>query len=92
MTTVYLDILFYVHPFKRQDDFQLAIISNILLIYIFSLDIAIQLRDNDDNDDDDDTDICKKTIGLSINLFKATFITADLTVTMLVITMCLLLL
>merc|ERR1740136_223235 len=81
VSSVYISVLSYVRPFKRHDDFQLAIVSNILLVCIFSLGIVIQLCD-DDNDG-----ICKKTIGFSITSFKATLIAVVLTLVMLVITM-----
>ena len=79
VSSFYMAILSYARPYKRQDDFHLALVSSILLICFFSLGIVIQLCDNDD-------DLCNKTIGLSFNAFKATSIAMILTATMLTLT------
>jgi len=79
VSSLYMSILSYACPYKKIDDFQLAIISNTLLICCFTLGIIIQLCDND-------TDLCKKTIGISFDSSKATVAAVVLTLLMLVIT------
>jgi len=79
VSSLYMSILSYACPYKRTDDFQLAIISNMLLICCFTLGIIVQLCDNDN-------DLCKKKIGLSFNSFKATVVAVVLTLFMLVFT------
>ena len=80
VSSVCLSVLLLVCIFKRQDDSQLVIISNILLICILSLGIVIQLCDDDD-------DICEKAIEFLFNSFTVTLIIVVMTVAMLVITM-----
>ena len=79
VSSVYMSILAYARPYKRTDNFHLALISSILLICFFSLGIVIQLCD-------DDEDLCNRTIGFNFTSLKATVVALILTASMLFVT------
>ena len=79
VSSVYMCILAYARPYKRQNDLNLALVSNVILICLFSLGIVIKLCDKDD-------ELCNKTIGLSVDSSNATHIAVALTASMVITT------
>jgi len=79
---IYGNILSYAHPYKRNDDLDLAVISNLLLICCFLVGIIIhQCKETEDVDGGNKT--CEKLFGLS-DSYNATLTAAILTAAMLI--------
>lgn len=79
--SVYTCILSVARPYRRDDDFYLAIISNHLLTCCFVVGIVIhQCKEDEDG-------TCEELFGLSFNSYRATSAAVILTVSMLAATL-----
>jgi hypothetical protein len=95
VSVLYFAFLLAYRPYKRNDDYYLAFLSNFLLITCFSLGIILKLCNGDEDNDgydfvggDDDTGTCHKFIGLSLDSYKASVLVVVLSVGMLLLTVC----
>jgi hypothetical protein len=91
VSMLYFGILLAYRPYKRSDDYNLAFLSNFLMISCFSLGIILKLCTVDDNDDQDyDYDntngTCNQFIGLSLDSYKASLLVVVLLMCMLLVT------
>eukprot|EP00592_Proboscia_alata_P023596 CAMPEP_0194424146 /NCGR_PEP_ID=MMETSP0176-20130528/23412_1 /TAXON_ID=216777 /ORGANISM="Proboscia alata, Strain PI-D3" /LENGTH=2584 /DNA_ID=CAMNT_0039233745 /DNA_START=230 /DNA_END=7984 /DNA_ORIENTATION=+ len=89
VSVLYFGILLAYRPYKRSNDYNLAFLSNFLLISCFSLGIILKLcTDNNSLDErvDDEKDTCDQFIGLSLDSFKASVMVVILSMSMLLVT------
>jgi hypothetical protein len=93
VSVIYFGILLAYHPYKRSDDYNLAFLSNFLMITCFVLGIILKLCTDDDDDDGDDQDrngedsgTCNQFIGLSLDSYKASILVVILSLGMLLVT------
>jgi hypothetical protein len=88
MSVFYHSILLAYHPYKRSDDYNLAFLSNFLMICCFALGIILKLctDDDQDNDDGEDSRTCNQFIGLSLDSYKASILVVVLSLGMLLVT------
>jgi hypothetical protein len=89
ISVFYTCILLVYRPYKRNDDYNLAFLSNFLLICCFALGIVLKLCNDDEEDyDNDSTEVCQRFIGLYFNSYKASLFVVILSLGMLLFTIC----
>jgi hypothetical protein len=87
ISMLYHSILLAYHPYKRLDDYNLAFLSNFLMICCFVLGVILKLcTDNDQDDDGNNTGSCNQFIGLSLDSYKASILVVVLSLGMLLVT------
>ncbi len=86
VSVVYFGVLLAFHPYKRRDDYNLAFLSNLILIFCFLLGIVLKLCGEADKHDDDKISFCTRFIGDSFDFYRASLLVVILTVTMLLAT------
>ncbi len=85
-SVLYSFILLTFHPYKRRDDYNFAFLSNLILIFCFSLGIILKHCGDADKHDNDKISSCTRFIGDSFDSYKASLFVVVLTVTMLLAT------
>jgi hypothetical protein len=90
VSMIYFGILLAYHPYKRSDDYNLAFLSNFLIISCFVLGIILKLCTDDDDmnqyDDSENSGTCNRFIGLSLDSYKASILVVTLSLGMLLVT------
>jgi hypothetical protein len=86
VSVIYICILLAYHPYKRSDDYNLAFLSNFLIISCFALGIILKLCTDDEDDEDGNTGTCNQFIGLSLDSYKASILVVVLSLGMLLVT------
>jgi hypothetical protein len=90
VSILYVGTLLAYHPYKRSDDYNLAFLSNFLMICCFVLGIILKLCTDDDDDQDGNTSqnngTCNQFIGLSLDSYKASILVVILSLGMLLLT------
>mmetsp|Transcript_13594 Transcript_13594/g.16004 ORF Transcript_13594/g.16004 Transcript_13594/m.16004 type:complete len:461 (-) Transcript_13594:357-1739(-) len=82
---VYSSIITIACPYKRMDDLNLAIISNMILTFCFVAGVIIhQCKETKDSTTTTDRDFCEQLFGLSFDSYNATLAVVALTATMLI--------
>jgi hypothetical protein len=72
VSVLYMGILLDFRPYKRQDDYYLALASNFLLICCFVMGMILKLCSEEvGNNTDNEQDMCKYFIGTSFDSYKA---------------------
>ncbi len=85
VSVLYSFVLLAFRPYKRQGDYNLAFLSNFLLISCFSLGIILKLcnQDEDIGPDDGSQSFCSRFIGDSFNSYTASLLVVILLLSML---------
>jgi hypothetical protein len=89
ISVLYLSILLAYHPYKRHDDYNLAFVSNFLLICCFTLGIVLKLCDAEQEEDSTNVKgTCYTFIGLSLDSYRASLAVVFLALSMLFFAIC----
>jgi hypothetical protein len=87
VSILYFGILLAYHPYKRSDDYNLAFLSNFLMISCFSLGIILKHCNDDDQDENGgNSGTCDQFISLSLDWYKASILVVVLAFGMLLVT------
>ena len=89
VSLLYFGILLAFHPYKNDDNYYVAFLSNFLLICCFSLGIILKLCDEDHNGEEDGIDkipFCSRYIGLSLDSYNASILVIVLAFSMFITT------
>jgi hypothetical protein len=83
---LYICILLAFRPYKRNDDYYLALVSNFLIICCFAVGIILKhCSEEASADTDNEQDLCKRFIGRSFDSYTASLMVACLTLGMAII-------
>ena len=81
VSSAFMLVLLYVRPYKRQDDFQLSMLSSFLITLAFSFGYILKICENEDDG------ACKKYVGFGVDdSLGASVLVTILVILMLVIT------
>jgi hypothetical protein len=81
---LYLCLFLAYRPYKREDNYNLGLVSNFLLLSCFCLSIILKLCDSED----DAEGTCSRYIGYSLNSYNASVVVLVLALFMLILTAC----
>jgi hypothetical protein len=82
MSMLFICILLAYRPYKRSDDYNLAFLSNFLMICCFVLGIILKHCTDDDDEEEEDSDTCNQFIGLSLDSYRASILVVVLSLGM----------
>ena len=88
VSLLYMSILLAFRPYKRQDDYYLALVSNFLLICCFVMGMILKLCSEEiGNNTDNEQDLCKSFVGSTFDSYTASLLVVCLTLGMAIISM-----
>lgn len=79
ISSIYLGFLAIARPYKHNDDFYLAFLSNVVLICCFIMSIILQLCNKD-------KETCNELVGMSLNDFSASVVVVLLAIGTIIVT------
>lgn len=82
VSMIYFGILLAYRPYKRNDDYNLAFLSNLLLTSCFSLGLILKLCD----DEESDSETCKTFVGTTFTFETTSILVLVIALSMLLIT------